>query len=591
MIRHQQAKGYTFAANAGLRVSLAPWVVLLNSDTIVSEGWLDRMTELGSRDAKIGIVGPLSNTASWQSVPLIEQNGDWAENPLPAGMDVAGMARLVADASARQGFPIPFLNGFCLMIRRELIDDIGLFDEVAFGAGYGEENDFCIRARKKGWLLMVADDTYVYHAQSRSYSHERRVALARRADEALARKHDPAVDIMPHVTVCRDDVGLIGARAHVAAAITRDRMIAAGRAAWEGKRLAFILPVTEAGGGSNVVLQEARALRRMGVDSWIINLAASRTKFESSYVNFDLPVSWMPDSAAMERMLADHIPRFDAVIATAWNSLFWLPPPLATTRLGYYVQDFEPLFYDRGTHDEVQARRSYTHRPDARIFTKTQWNADRVAETGASRPAVLGPSVDIDLFRPAPGKGTDKGGAVHVCAMIRPSTPRRAPRTTLDVLQFLRARFGERVTVTTFGASARECASHGFSMEGIDHLGALRPTQMAAVLERSDVFLDFSEWQAMGLTTLEAMASGCAVVSPRRGGAVTFARDGETALVCDTDNPEACREAAVRLITDDALRGRLQRAAVEEAVLYPPERAALAILDALFAHEREDKSA
>ena len=591
LIRHEQAKGYTLAANAGLRASLAPWVVLLNSDTIVSEGWLDRMTELGRGDPKIGIVGPLSNTASWQSVPLIEHNGDWAENPLPAGMDVAGMARLVADASARQGFPIPFLNGFCLMIRRELIDDIGLFDEVVFGAGYGEENDYCIRARKRGWRLMVADDTYVYHAQSRSYSHERRMALARRADEALARKHDLAVDIMPHVTVCRDGVGLVGVRARVAAAVERDRMIQAGRAAWEGKRIAFVLPVTEAGGGANVVFQEARALRRMGVDCWIVNLASHRLKFEASYPGFDFPVIWTPDTEAMADLLAKHIPGFDAIVATAWPSVFWLPPSTDSIRFGYYVQDFEPLFYEPGSRDEVRARSSYRHRPDLRSFTKTGWNADRVAEIGAPRPTVLGPSVDIDLFRPSPQKIMNNENTVYVSAMVRPSTPRRAPGITLNVLQYLRARFGARVALTTFGASAAECEAFGFSMEGIDHLGAIRPTQMAALLERSDVFLDFSEWQALGLTTLEAMACGCAVVAPRRGGTVTFARHEETALVCDTNDLNACRDAAVRLVADDALRIRLQLAAINEASLYVPERAALAMLEVLFSDDSKERSA
>ena len=305
LLRHQQAKGYTFAANAGLRASLAPWAVLLNSDTVVSEGWLDRMAALGGRDPGIGLIGPLSNTASWQSVPLVQENGDWAENPLPEGIDVAAMARIAASASASQGFPIPFLNGFCLMIRRELRDAIGLFDEEAFGAGYGEENDFCIRARKNGWRLMLADDTYVYHAQSRSYSHERRLALARRADKALARKHDPATDILPHVVACREGTGLTGVRARVAAAIERHRIVKAGQTAWEGKRIAFIVPAAAAGGGANVVLQEARALRRMGVDCWIINLTAHRARFEASYPDLDLPITWAPDGDSLAGLLAD----------------------------------------------------------------------------------------------------------------------------------------------------------------------------------------------------------------------------------------------------------------------------------------------
>ena len=59
-----------------------------------------------------------------------------------------------------------------MMLHQQMIDEIGRFDEETFGAGYGEENDLCIRARKAGWRLLIADDTYVFHNESRSYGHD-----------------------------------------------------------------------------------------------------------------------------------------------------------------------------------------------------------------------------------------------------------------------------------------------------------------------------------------------------------------------------------------------------------------------------------
>ena len=115
--------------------------------------------------------------------------GDWAENPLPEGLSVADMGRLVATYSGRVYPRISFLNGFCLMIKRGLIDQIGYLDEERFGEGYGEENDYCLRAAKAGWHLAVADDTYIYHAQSRSYSHERRKQLVDRSNKAFGDKY------------------------------------------------------------------------------------------------------------------------------------------------------------------------------------------------------------------------------------------------------------------------------------------------------------------------------------------------------------------------------------------------------------------
>ena len=129
----------------------------------------DRLRE---SDPRIGLVGPLSNTASWQSIPDVRlPDGEWAENPLGEGTTPEDMARSVARYSGRLYPRLPFLNGFCLLIRRQVIDELGRFDEVTFGRGYGEENDYCLRAAKAGWQLAVADDVYVYHRQSRSYSH------------------------------------------------------------------------------------------------------------------------------------------------------------------------------------------------------------------------------------------------------------------------------------------------------------------------------------------------------------------------------------------------------------------------------------
>jgi GT2 family glycosyltransferase len=97
------------------------------------------------RGPEVGI-GPLSNTASWQSIPELSGNGDWAQNELPRELDVETMARIVSDGAHRRGIPLGFINGFCLLLRRRMLEAIGLFDGLNFG--YGEENELCIRARK-----------------------------------------------------------------------------------------------------------------------------------------------------------------------------------------------------------------------------------------------------------------------------------------------------------------------------------------------------------------------------------------------------------------------------------------------------------
>src|SRR5205814_4192974 len=102
--------------------------------------------------------------------------------------DVASFAARVESVSARAYPLLPTGVGFCLYIRRALVDDIGLFDARRFGGGYGEENDFCMRALARGWLHVADDATFVHHTGHRSFGASR-AARQRRARRALSRRH------------------------------------------------------------------------------------------------------------------------------------------------------------------------------------------------------------------------------------------------------------------------------------------------------------------------------------------------------------------------------------------------------------------
>ena len=581
LVRNDQARGYTFAANQGMRAATSPWLVLLNSDTVVTEGWLERMTAHAEAGVKVGMVGPMSNTASWQSAPKIYENGDWADNPLPPGVGVADMGRLAAAASPGQAVPLPFLNGFCMALRRAMLDEVGLFDEATFGAGYGEENDLSIRARNSGWGLVVASDAYVFHAQSKSYSHERRKALAERAGQNLAAKHDAARDIEPQVEFCRTSPAMAGTRARIGAALERERLSREGRALWAGRRVAFVLPVDREGGGANVVRQEIAALTRMGVDCRIVNLEKNRSDFSQSYPDLIERTLFLRSREDVAAALADPAHGFDAAIATYYASVLWLPPE-GTLRLGYYIQDYEPFFFAEGDVQRQIAGHSYVAHEDMALFTKSRWNAATVARHHDRTPAAVGPSVDIDLFRPLPRDYAAPTGPVKVCAMVRPATAHRGPKRTLEVLSHLQTLFGDAVEVSIFGCDDDQLGQLETPIGGATNYQRLDRRQMAWLLERSDVFLDLSDYQAMGLTALEAMASGCAAVVPVDGGAVEFAQHERNALVIDTTELAECKAAAERLVRDAPLRRALQAQAAEDACLYPPETAAYRMMQALF---------
>ena len=168
LLENEQNLGFVATVNRGMKHSSANDVLLLNNDTEVANDWLDRLRSAAYRFAKVGSVTPFSGNATICSYPVF-----CAANPLPEGETTASLDRLFAQANAGQTVDVPTGVGFCMYIRRDCLNDVGLFDEERFGKGYGEENDFCQRALRKHWRNLHALDTYVRHTGGVSFGDQK----------------------------------------------------------------------------------------------------------------------------------------------------------------------------------------------------------------------------------------------------------------------------------------------------------------------------------------------------------------------------------------------------------------------------------
>lgn len=138
-------------------------VVLLNSDTRTTPGWLDALSRCGASDATIATATPWSNNAEICSLPLFCR-----ANPVPDDAD--GVAATIAGVASRAYPELPTGVGFCMFLSRAALDALGGFDAATFGRGYGEENDFCRRAARHGWRNVLCDDAYVAHVGHASFA-------------------------------------------------------------------------------------------------------------------------------------------------------------------------------------------------------------------------------------------------------------------------------------------------------------------------------------------------------------------------------------------------------------------------------------
>ncbi len=153
VVFNSKNEGVARANNIGIMYSRGDYRVLLNNDTIITRGWLARLIRHLEKDPKVGIVGPVTNSAgNEQMIPArytgIEELERFAEQRLK-------------DFEGRY-FEIDSLAMFCVVFRRRLIDEIGLLDE-RFGLGTFEDDDFCYRAKLRGYKLICAEDVFVHH--------------------------------------------------------------------------------------------------------------------------------------------------------------------------------------------------------------------------------------------------------------------------------------------------------------------------------------------------------------------------------------------------------------------------------------------
>lgn len=184
VLHNEKNLGFSGNVNKGMGLSKERDVILLNSDTIVTEGWVDKIAACAYLEESTGTVTPLSNSATLCSVPVMCQ-----DNRVPENVTVDEYAALIERCSLRRYPKITVAVGFCMFIKRCVIEDIGLFDAETFGRGYGEENDFCNRAEQAGYHHVMCDDTFIYHKGTASFDTAEKQALLEAHEKILNERY------------------------------------------------------------------------------------------------------------------------------------------------------------------------------------------------------------------------------------------------------------------------------------------------------------------------------------------------------------------------------------------------------------------
>ena len=174
--------GFVGAVNRALRLVSAGDVILLNADTVVPRGFIERLAATARSDPTIATITPLSNNGEFTSFPV-----PFKPNPMPTARAIAKANAIAARVNDGAAVDIPNGIGFCLYITRRCLDEVGVLSEV-FQRGYLEDVDYCLRAREHGLRNLCDPSVFVGHVGSRSFGKEKRALVVQNL-EALETKY------------------------------------------------------------------------------------------------------------------------------------------------------------------------------------------------------------------------------------------------------------------------------------------------------------------------------------------------------------------------------------------------------------------
>lgn len=244
LLDNQRNLGFVASVNRGMEFAAPNDVILLNSDTEVNGNWVDRLAAQAHQHSKIGSVTPFTNNGTICSYPAMP-----GSSLLPDGETAASLDDVFRTTNAGQSVDLPTAVGFCMYIKRACLETNGLFDVEAFGRGYGEENDFCLRSAARGWRHILAGDVFVYHVGETSFG----------ADSAPNKQNATRVLLERYPNYLRD----VGRAASLDAPL-RLRIAATAARFAQGNRPVVLMILHGLGGGTE---KHARELaRRFGSD-------------------------------------------------------------------------------------------------------------------------------------------------------------------------------------------------------------------------------------------------------------------------------------------------------------------------------------
>lgn len=581
LVVNDENQGFVKNCNIGFSKGRLEWCLLLNSDVIVTPKWLDSMLKCGESDEKIAGVNPLTNHASQINVPMYAGASFLAVNDYFSNTQNISYPDIVTGV------------GFCLMLRRSVINKLSLFDEI-YGKGYCEESDLCMRLTTQGHRVVVAPSVYVYHKgggtftdRGERYKKNRKIFDQRWANDYQEQfkvfhqlnplqkyrdamesgsRWDPIFGLRQAYRNVRAQLQHRNYLNSIKACIRASYDIANTRAlvyrdsdyrkfGQEGKlRVTYVLHNVTVAGGVLSVIQLVNQLIHQGVDAKIVALR----EYPEIY-NWQLLTR--PIIYKNVEELIKYFPESDIAVATHWTTASWVNKVVESKKSkksAYFLQDYEPWFFPENKKNE-RSEVQKTYELVGNKIVKSNWLSGMLKTDGYETQKIrLG--MNLEVFYPREVERSDK---IRILSMARPRTPRRGYEDLLAALKILWKEVDKNnVEIVFFGEDGLKI-SDDFPVTDVGVISS--QDALAKLYSSCDIYIDSSVFQGFGRPALEAMACGAACVVTNVGGVNEYAVNGENCLAIEPSNPQMMAESVKKLVEDKDLREQFVTQGLETA--------------------------
>lgn len=532
VITNKENLGYVKSANIGIQKSISENIILVNSDVIVTENWLEKFQDALKQDPKIGLISPLSNNAVNLTIKM------------PPGFDYIQMNEFLEKFSRKLYPDAMTVMGHCLLITRKVIETIGVFDEI-YSPAYTEETDYHFLAINNGFRAVIADDTYVFHKGEGSIQN-RNELLVKHLKIFFSRYKKQFKKLLAEYDR-KDELGYLRDKKtqfpHFKKFFYKPHY-----------DVVFFLPGLVAGiGGIATVVDIVNGLVLSGLNANIAYLGKKA---------IDMDMLFEPIQYDDIKQLLAFPPNTKVLIATEYGTVEAVTQIAKSHNIqsAYFLQDYEGWFEPQRILDFV--KKTY-HKIENRIVV-SHWLKKMLEEQDKCQSTVINDGVPEDFFYPQQKIPKEIEQLRKTCKIIVLSLlSENERRGSVYFCQAMKELLQETTDIGFVVTQRSQEGFEDFDDQRFLNLGMLPRKKMPIYFSGCDIIVDSSLYHGFGLPALEGMSCGLgAIITDVQ---IDYAKNNTNCISVQPRNVRQIKEAILKLRDDPTLLSNMKKEARKTA--------------------------